>query len=657
MKTIHTHKRTLNLILVMIMLIISGSPAVAHNPGAVSTQNKLHDTAVVVQIYFNSTSDLYKLASYLDIWEVNHKAGYLVAMLSPEQYASLQQAGYDMVIDQAKTAHLNQLNVPLPGQGPDTIPGYPCYRTVEETYADIGNISISHPDMAELISIGQSWDKVTPGGNPGYDILALRLTNESLGVIAEKPSFFLMAEIHAREYVTAETAIRYAEYLIDNYSIDPDITWLLDYFRVYIVTMTNPDGRKFAEQGLLWRKNTDNVSGGGCGYPDYGIDLNRNHGFHWGGAGIYPCDETYQGPEPVSEPETQAIQKYVLTLFPDQRGPGDNDPAPVDSTGLLITLHSYQQLVLWPWGSSYYQAPNNIQMQTLGRHLAYFNNYTPQQAIDLYPTTGTTDDWSYGELGIASFTFEMGTSFFQGCTSFENTIYPNNLNALLYAIKTARRPYMNPAGPDTLNAIATPNSVLAGTPVQLTATANDTHFNNSNGSEPTQNISEARYSIDNPSWITDTAAYPMTASDGSFNSKIENIVTTIDTTGLASGRHTIFIETMDANGNWGVVSAVFINITEPLIPTAKFTTNSPLPLGEPVNFINETTGTEPIIYTWDFGDGIGTSSEINPLYTYTTAGIYTVELVANNNFGMDFITKTVTVEPAFFKIFLPLASK
>ena len=154
-----------------------------------------------------------------------------------------------------------------------------------------------------------------------------------------------MAEIHARELTTAETAMRYAEYLIDNYSIDPDITWLLDYFRVYIVTMTNPDGRKFAELGNSWRKNTDNENGSGCVIPNhYGIDLNRNHSFQWGGVETDPCNINYQGPSAVSEPETQAIQNFVLTLFPDQRGPGDSEPAPLNTTGTFISLHSYDGL-------------------------------------------------------------------------------------------------------------------------------------------------------------------------------------------------------------------------------------------------------------------------------------------------------------------------
>ena len=66
-------------------------------------------------------------------------------------------------------------------------------------------------------------------------------------------------------------------------------------------------------------------------------------------------------------------------------------------------------------------APNGPALQTLGRKFAYFNNYTPEQAIGLYPTDGTTDDFGYGDLGVASYTFELGTAFFQDCSTFENT--------------------------------------------------------------------------------------------------------------------------------------------------------------------------------------------------------------------------------------------
>jgi carboxypeptidase T len=641
MKARHISYRVFSFILILVLFINSGYPTLAQNTSVPSDQENLPRQPIVAQIYYNGMEDLNALAASLDIWEVNHEAGFVIAMLSTEQFASLKQAGYHIIIDQAKTNLLNQPLSPLPGQKPDSIPGYPCYRTVEEDYSSMQDIATNYPNLAELIDIGDSWDKATVGGPVGYDIYALRLTNENFGVIGNKPTFFLMAEIHARELTTAETTMRYAEYLIDNYGIDPDITWLLDYFRVYIVTMTNPDGRKFAEQGYPWRKNTDNVDGGGCEY--YGIDLNRNHSFHWGGAETDPCNINYQGPSAVSEPETEAIQNFVLTLFPDQRGPNDTDPTPLTATGTFISLHSYDELVLWPWAWTSTPAPNNTQLQTLGRHLAYFNDYNPTQFVNNYPATGTSDDWSYGVLGIASYTFELGTAFFQDCSNFESIIYPDNRDSLLYAFKTARRPYMNPAGPDILNVTATPSIISAGTPVLLTATADDTRYKNSNGIEPTQNINAVVYSIDNPSWIAGTITNAMSASDGNFNEKIEDIQATINTTGLSEGRHTIFVESKDANGNWGVSSAVFLEIIPPSPPEAEFTSNNPVGLGQSIQFTNLTTGPLPINYAWNFGDGIGTSNETNPAYTYTEVGTYIVTLVASNSIGTDNISHTVTV--------------
>lgn len=38
-------------------------------------------------------------------------------------------------------------------------------------------------------------------------------------------------------------------------------------------------------------------------------------------------------------------------------------------------------------------------------------------------------------------------------------------------------------------------------------------------------------------------------------------------------------------------------------------------------------------YSWNFGDGIGTSTATNPQYTYTTVGSYPIELIATNIYG------------------------
>jgi PKD repeat protein len=48
-------------------------------------------------------------------------------------------------------------------------------------------------------------------------------------------------------------------------------------------------------------------------------------------------------------------------------------------------------------------------------------------------------------------------------------------------------------------------------------------------------------------------------------------------------------------------------------------------------------------YEWDFGDGIGTSTDENPTYTFNDGGTYTVKLKATNETGSAEHTKDVTV--------------
>ena len=50
-------------------------------------------------------------------------------------------------------------------------------------------------------------------------------------------------------------SVRFAEMLIAGYGIDADLTWILDYTEVHLALQANPDGRKMAEAGQLWRKN------------------------------------------------------------------------------------------------------------------------------------------------------------------------------------------------------------------------------------------------------------------------------------------------------------------------------------------------------------------------------------------------------------------
>lgn len=552
--------------LIILSIFITSSPLAARSsdgnllPEMIPTDI---DQPVVARVFFADFADLNQLATSLDIWEVNHDLDYLVALLPSERYQGLIQAGYKVEIDIHKTSQLHKQKQTIPNQS-SGIPGYPCYRTVEETYTDLSQLALDNPTLASWIDIGDSWEKTTPGGHSGYDLFSLVLTN--VDIPEPKPRFYLIAAMHAREYATAELATRFAEYLVENYGTDPDITWLLDYFEVHITPHANPDGRILAEAGNSWRKNTDNDDG--ClDSNSWGTDLNRNSSFKWGGVGASadPCNITYRGPSPASEPETQAIQNYAAAIFPDQRGPGDTDPAPQDAAGIFITLHSYGELVLFPWGWTTVAPPNDTPLETLGRKFGFFTQYEVCQSGEIgciYQTSGTTDDWVYAEMGIASYTFELGTYYFESCSNFEQTVLPSNLLALLYAFKSTRRPYQHPAGPETLDLVLSTDHIAPGAGLTLTGTADDSRYDSQGwGAEPVQSIAAARYSLDAPSWVGGVTTHPIIPSDDSFDTPIESLSVAIDTTSLIPGHHTIFVESQDADGNWGVPSAVFFWIT------------------------------------------------------------------------------------------------
>jgi gliding motility-associated-like protein len=60
-------------------------------------------------------------------------------------------------------------------------------------------------------------------------------------------------------------------------------------------------------------------------------------------------------------------------------------------------------------------------------------------------------------------------------------------------------------------------------------------------------------------------------------------------------------------------------------------------------------------YLWDFGDNLGYSNEMNPIYTYTDTGMFAIRLVAVNSLGCsDDTTISIRVKPVY-KLFLPNA--
>lgn len=597
---------------------------------------------IVVRAYYTDKAMINTVTLWTEPWEVNRDENYIVLEATPAEIAQLEAIGFRVEMDEKLTVQYNTPRTMSPNQT-SGIPNFACYRTVEETYTTAETIAVDYPHLATWTDIGDSWEKVTAGGNAGYDMMVLKLTNAAIP--GPKPKLFIMTSVHAREYTPAELNTRFAEYLVANYGINADVTWMLDYNEIHLLLQANPDGRKKAETGMWWRKNT-NQNYCGATSNSRGADLNRNYPFGWGvpnaGTSGSACADTYFGPSAASEPETEAVVDYVRTNYDDVRPDDLNVAAPITTTGIFLDIHSYSELVLWSWGDTFTHPPNHTELQTLGRKFAWFNKYEPDQSASLYLTSGTTDDFAYGELGLPAYTFELGTAFFQNCGTFESTILPDNLEALIYAAKVVRRPYMTPAGPDALDLNLSASGVAAGTAVTLTTTLNDTHYNNENGTEPVQNISAGQYSIDTPIWNEGVTAVALTAVDGNFNSSIETAYGVIDTTGLAEGRHIVYTRGQDADGNWGAVSAEFLYILDPAtVPTAVFSTSTPDALGTATTFNNGSLG-GLLSQQWDFGDG-SNETAVNPTHTYATTGTFTVTLHVTNTLGTDSYTDTVRI--------------
>jgi hypothetical protein len=557
------HLMMLGIALVVLSGGVSSSRAADPDPLATTVDEAFArgHRRVVVRVHFGHRSELAAIAPWLDPWTIDLERRSFIADVGRDGYRRLLDLGFDVELMPKRTATLDRPRRPLPGQE-NGIPGFPCYRTVEETLATGQALADANPNLAQWIDIGDSWEKVTPGGLPGYDLMVLRLTNQ--GMPGDKPVLWIEGAIHARELTTAELVTRFAEHLLAGYGLDPDITWILDHHEVHILLQTNPDGRKHAETGLSWRKNT-NESYCSPTSQDRGADLNRNFDFEWGccgGSSSYGCDQTFRGASPASEPETQAVQSYVASVIPDWRPDDTSTPAPDDAHGMFLDIHSAGGWVLSSWGFQDFPPPPNAnQIMTLGRKFAYFNGYEALLG-SIYTVDGSTKDWAYGRLGVPGYTFELGTEFFEQCATFESTVLPDNLNALLYAAKAVRRPYTAPAGPDVLNPVVTPTVVEPGQPFEVTAVADDSRYEAGSG-EPVQNIAAAEVFVDQPPWIDGATPVAMTAGDGAFNQPVEAVVADLGSGGLGDGRHAVFVRSRDDSGAWGAPSSAFFWVLDP----------------------------------------------------------------------------------------------
>lgn len=332
------------------------------------------------------------------------KGAYLECDFSATEIAKMRQAGFavEVLIEDVTAYYMERSQLPATddvvsskaaGCGTISTSNFPRplgftlgsmggYFTYQEMLDHLDSMASQFPD---LITARQPIDTFL--SHQGKPIYYLSMTSQA-NPGANKPQVLYTALHHAREAASLSQLVYYMYYMLENYGVDDEVTYLLDNAELVFVPCVNPDGyirnqTTNPNGGGFWRKNRRNNGGG-----SYGVDLNRNYGYNWGydnnGSSPDVNDDTYRGPSGFSEPEIQAMRYLCIN----------------NNFKVAVNHHTYGNLLVYPWG---YEAalftPDSAIFTNLAKWMTKENGFvygTGDQTVG-YTTNGDSDDWMYGE--------------------------------------------------------------------------------------------------------------------------------------------------------------------------------------------------------------------------------------------------------------------
>jgi len=188
--------------------------------------------------------------------------------------------------------------------------GYTVWKSYDEPggYRDqMYALARSFPQITKLVRIGTTLN--------GREILALKITQGARDKPdGSRPAVLFSATQHAREWIATEIDRRLMYHYLNGWKDnDKPIKDLLKGTELWFVPVMNPDGYQYTfDVERLWRKNLRDNDGDGQTTIVDGVDPNRNYPEHFKydeeGSSKITSSQTYRGPGPASERETQAIQ-------------------------------------------------------------------------------------------------------------------------------------------------------------------------------------------------------------------------------------------------------------------------------------------------------------------------------------------------------------
>ncbi|XP_074549379.1 carboxypeptidase B isoform X1 [Halichoeres trimaculatus] len=318
-------------------------------------------------------------------------------------YTLLQQSDieYDVLIEDLQEAIEAQEDG---GPSPRTH-SYTKYNTWDKVHSWTASIASSNPSLISKQVIGNTYE--------GRPMTLLKLGKKSS---SSKPAIFMDCGIHAREWISPAFCQWFVKEALSTYGSDSQMTSLLNEMDVYVLPVFNIDGYDYTHKSnRMWRKTRSRKSGSSC----TGADPNRNWNAGWCsmGASSNPCSDTFCGYSPESEIEVKNVADFIRR----------NKSA----IKAYLTVHSYSQLLLFPYSYTYELAADHSELMKVAEGASsalrslYGTRYTSGPgATTIYPAAGGSDDWAY-DLGVKySYTFELRDTGRYGFLLPESQIKP-----------------------------------------------------------------------------------------------------------------------------------------------------------------------------------------------------------------------------------------
>jgi len=281
--------------------------------------------------------------------------------------------------------------------------------TVEESVAKIATFRddptqfnhdayLRYNDQVAYVQAQAAASSIAQTFNAGTSYAGRNIIGIQINAGTNRPAIFLDSNIHAREWITSASMLYIIDQILTGTSADAQ--YLRNTFRWYIVPNVNPDGYEFCwTNDRMWRKTRKPNPGSTC----VGTDPNRNWSTFWGGSGAStnPCAEDFRGSAAFSEIECSTLRNFLQTIS--------------SITNLFISVHSYSQYWLVPWGGQTARPADYTELMRVGNAAAAAIrsvnnlNFAVGTVPDLlYVASGGSLDWAKQANGMAySFSPEL----------------------------------------------------------------------------------------------------------------------------------------------------------------------------------------------------------------------------------------------------------